>query len=165
MMYLSAGDQAGYRRCCDESWKKLRDNYGEKLQRVDNSSAVDVARTCALAEGGVDDLAAVVALAQVGVRGHDAKAAATETLALALCRQRKPAEALTTLANLKQPRAEGAHAAAIRALAYHLQGHKDEAQMWLATAEREFTALPRFPPDDRYLAELLLKELRTILDK
>jgi WD40 repeat protein/tetratricopeptide (TPR) repeat protein/predicted Ser/Thr protein kinase len=162
IMHLLAGDQAGYRRCCDESWNILRHNYGDNPQRVDSHTAAEVARTCVLAKGGTDRLDVILALARQGARGNEGKSQAAETLALALCRQGEPVEALATLASVQ---ANGAVASAIRSLANHLKDDSDEAQKWLTTAERELTDLPQFSSGNRYLVQALVKELYATLGK
>jgi|GEM_PF-720672 len=149
VMRLLAGDQAGYRQCCAETWQAAQSNYGDDPRRAEGFTAAEVACTCVLAADGIEDLAAVVALARQGVR-HDPGAAAdprfaAHTLALALCRQKQFDESLAALSKLVKHGSANALTLALKALVLHHQTLADDARQALAAAEREF-ADPRVYP-------------------
>lgn len=157
---LIARDQAKYKKYSDETARLVRKHFGEDLRNVDGSVASEVARTCLLAPGGTDDLTAMVHLARIGNRSPRNRAFAAQTLALALCRQEQPDEALKVLAQLERHVPPDVHTATIKAMALHQSKNSAEASKYLVIAESKLAALPYYPLADRLLAEVLLNEVR-----
>ncbi|HEV3003120.1 MAG TPA: tetratricopeptide repeat protein [Pirellulales bacterium] len=162
LVFLLAGDVAGYRRACAEVLEQVMPPAGSAdwLRNLSGDDATRIAWTCVLAPGGVDDLPLIGTLAEKGAatKPHDFES--LRTLGAVLVRRGEEAKAVGILTAAAKLNDEGITAWLLLALAHHGLGEADEARTWFVRAERAIQERPvRLPWDETAKLTVLKREV------
>jgi WD40 repeat protein/serine/threonine protein kinase len=124
-----AGDQSGYRATC----RQMLEKFG--AAGIVPHAANTIAWTCALGPGAVDDYAAVVRFAELGIAGRP-ETNRLNTLGAVLFRAGRFEEAIKAIERSIEAHGAGGavYDALFLAMAHHKLGHTDEARRWLKRA-------------------------------
>jgi tetratricopeptide (TPR) repeat protein len=154
---LEAGDTDGYRRACRELLAEAP---------TDPAAAQQTAWACVLSPENGADVAAVLRLAEAGLKPNPADPFAATVHAAALLRAGRVEEAVGKLKYLSTADEDRPAAWLFYALALSKQGKQADAAAWRSKAEAWLTGGQKpgaVPPswDQRVEAEVLLREVRS----